>query len=109
MESCGRPFMSGAVRSSGFCRLEGATAVNKESTVGLPADPDDADDFDVSLAGLAKALAEREIRRGVRGQQRAPTKARVSIRLDRDVVEKLRGMGKGWQSRANEILRKAVL
>lgn len=35
-------------------------------------------------------------------------KQQVTIRLDRDVVEKLRASGAGWQSRVNEILRKAV-
>ena len=32
----------------------------------------------------------------------------VSIRLDADVLAKLRATGPGWQSRVNDILRKAV-
>jgi uncharacterized protein (DUF4415 family) len=43
-----------------------------------------------------------------RGEQKSPTKEQVSIRLDRDVLERLRATGPGWQSRVNAILRKAV-
>lgn len=32
----------------------------------------------------------------------------VSIRLDQDVIDKLKSGGKGWQTRLNETLRKAV-
>ena len=45
----------------------------------------------------------------VRGPQQAPTKEAVSLRLDRDLVERLRATGPGWQSRINETLRKAVM
>lgn len=44
-----------------------------------------------------------------RGKQKAPTKVLVSLRLEREVVERLRASGRGWQSRANDMLRKAVL
>jgi uncharacterized protein (DUF4415 family) len=33
----------------------------------------------------------------------------ISIRLDPDVIEKFKATGKGWQSRMNDILRKAVI
>lgn len=46
--------------------------------------------------------------RKARGAQKAPTKKLVSLRLDPDVLEKLRATGPGWQSRANAALRKAV-
>ena len=36
-------------------------------------------------------------------------KARVTIRLDADVVARLRADGPGWQTRANAALREAVL
>ena len=36
------------------------------------------------------------------------TKAHVSLRLDRDVLERWRASGPGWQARINEVLRKAV-
>ena len=35
-------------------------------------------------------------------------KQRVTIYLDRDVVERLKAGGKGWQTRANAALRKAL-
>jgi uncharacterized protein (DUF4415 family) len=31
------------------------------------------------------------------------------MRLDRDVIERLRASGRGWQNRANDMLKKAVL
>jgi uncharacterized protein (DUF4415 family) len=44
-----------------------------------------------------------------RGPQKAPVKVAVNLRLDADVVATLRAGGRGWQTRVNEILRKAVL
>ncbi|MEM7445456.1 MAG: BrnA antitoxin family protein [Pseudomonadota bacterium] len=46
--------------------------------------------------------------RRVRGKQRAPTKERVTLRLDPEIVAHFRSGGKGWQSRINETLRKAL-
>jgi uncharacterized protein (DUF4415 family) len=51
---------------------------------------------------LAKAFP------GVRGAQKASTKVPVSLRLDRDVVERFKAGGPGWQARINEALRKAT-
>lgn len=45
--------------------------------------------------------------RGQRGPQKAPTKQQVTLRLDRDVIERFRSTGRGWQGRVNEALRKA--
>mgnify|MGYP001605734235 CR=1 FL=1 len=45
--------------------------------------------------------------RGERGPQKSPTKQQVTLRLDRDVVERFRATGEGWQSRINAALRKA--
>lgn len=42
-----------------------------------------------------------------RGTQKAPTKVSTTIRLDKEVLEKFRATGRGWQSRINEALRKA--
>lgn len=36
-------------------------------------------------------------------------KAQVTLRLDRDVIEKFKAGGPGWQSRINEVLRSASL
>jgi uncharacterized protein (DUF4415 family) len=49
----------------------------------------------------------RNRRRGERGPQKAPTKKQVTLRLDKDVVERFRATGPGWQVRINEALRKA--
>lgn len=43
-----------------------------------------------------------------RGPQKAPTKEMVSIRIDRDILAKLRATGPGWQKLVNTTLRKAV-
>ncbi len=45
--------------------------------------------------------------RGQRGPQKTPTKQQVTLRLDRDVVERFRATGEGWQGRINDVLRKA--
>ncbi len=36
--------------------------VNDETTVAIPADPNDPEDFDVSVAGLKRGLMGREVR-----------------------------------------------
>jgi uncharacterized protein (DUF4415 family) len=56
--------------------------------------------------GEAFPVLAEKMRRG-RGPQKAPTKIAVQLRLDRDVVERFRASGKGWQSRINEILKRA--
>jgi uncharacterized protein (DUF4415 family) len=53
-----------------------------------------------------KEMFERA--RGQRGPQKAPTKERVGLRLDREVVEHFRKTGPGWQSRINAVLAKHV-
>lgn len=54
---------------------------------------------------LVKIISNRK--RGERGPQKAPTKQQVTLRLDRDVLERFRATGEGWQSRINEALRRA--
>lgn len=43
-----------------------------------------------------------------RGPQKAPRKIPVSIRLTPEVVERFKASGPGWQSRIDEVLKKAV-
>ena len=43
-----------------------------------------------------------------RGPQKTPTKVQATLRIDRDVIEYLRGTGPGWQTRVNDTLRRAV-
>jgi len=42
---------------------------------------------------------------GLRGPQKAPTKERITIRLSREVVERFRATGDGWQSRVDAALQ----
>ncbi len=45
------------------------------------------------------------VRRG-RGRPKVERpKMQISIRLDRDVLDRLRGTGPGWQVRMNDVLR----
>jgi uncharacterized protein (DUF4415 family) len=81
---------------------------------GIAQDPDNPEwtEEDFKRARPAAEMLPPELYRELtqrrRGPQKAPTKVLVSLRLDRDVVEKLRATGQGWQTRANELLRKAI-
>lgn len=43
-----------------------------------------------------------------RGRPKGETKQMVSLRLDKDILERFRATGPGWQSRINEALRKTA-
>ena len=58
----------------------------------------------VPFSGLPKDL-QRVLSNRKRGEQKAPKKVAVSIRLSPDVVKALRDSGAGWQTRVDEILR----
>jgi uncharacterized protein (DUF4415 family) len=78
-------------------------------------DPDDApewtdDQFDraeIRIGNRVIRPANGTLTRPGRPKSERP-KQQVTLRLDQDVLEKLRASGPGWQSRANEILKKAV-
>jgi uncharacterized protein (DUF4415 family) len=57
-----------------------------------------------------RAMSWQEFRRTARRPPLDPeqVKERITIRLDKDVLAKLRATGPGWQTRINEILGKAV-
>ena len=55
------------------------------------------------VLALAPQVAAR-----VRGRQRAQTKAQVTLRLDREVLDHFRATGPGWQARINTALQEAV-
>ena len=81
--------------------------VSKRATRPTWRDPDDApeltDDF---FERADEYVGAKQVRRG-----RPPgsgAKELVSLRIDRDVLSKLRASGRGWQTRANDILRQAV-
>jgi uncharacterized protein (DUF4415 family) len=46
--------------------------------------------------------------RGQRGPQKTPTKERVALRLDRNIVDHFRHGGPGWQTRINDALAELV-
>ncbi|MDY3330432.1 MAG: BrnA antitoxin family protein [Pelistega sp.] len=50
---------------------------------------------------------EKLIRRG--RPKAAQTKQAISIRLDKEVLDALRALGAGWQTRVNDILREQLL
>ena len=52
---------------------------------------------------LAAALVKKP-----RGRPAGSDKDRIAIRVDRDVLDRFKAGGPGWQSRINEALRKAV-
>ncbi len=71
-------------------------------------DPDDYPEItDADFARAKRYVGGVEVKRPGRPPLEHP-KVRVSIRLDADLVEELRAQGPGWQTRANEALRKAT-
>ena len=90
--------------------------IEKESDTKRPwTDPDDAPELDEHF------FANAEIRKGStiirpatgtltrRGRPKSDKpKQQVTLRLDRDVLDRFRAMGSGWQSRINDELRKAL-
>jgi uncharacterized protein (DUF4415 family) len=81
----------------------------------IASDPDHAEwsseDFANAkpFADAFPALAEK-MRKASGGRPKSDNpKVAVSLRLDRDVIEKFRATGPGWQTRINEALRRAAL
>ena len=79
----------------------------------IASDPDAPEASDGQLAQARPfpeafpALAEA-LRKNMGGRPKAESpKVAVSIRLDRDVVERFKATGAGWQTRMNEALRAA--
>lgn len=70
-------------------------------------DPDDAPKLTSEWFDTATAYqGKKPVRRG--RPKSADPKQLVSLRLDREVVERLREEGPGWQTRVNKALRKVV-
>ena len=55
--------------------------------------------------GVTSLSAGLQQKLGVRGAQKSPTKERITIRLSRDVVERFRATGDGWQTRVDTALQ----
>ena len=75
---------------------------------GIAQDADNPEwtDADFAQAAAPSAMSQQLVRRA-RGAQVAPTKRAVSIRLDRDVLDRWKATGRGWQGRINAVLRRA--
>ena len=79
----------------------------QKSGAGAWVDPDDAPELTAEHFERADVYdGDKLIRRGRPPSGKA--KHLVSLRLDQDVVQGLRGLGPGWQTRANEALRALV-
>ena len=71
-------------------------------------DADDAPALDQHWFDTAEAsVAGKPVARRGRPPLEAP-KQLVSIRLDRDLVARLKAQGPGWQTRVNDTLRRAI-
>ena|SRR6188472_1209325 len=77
---------------------------------GITADPDNPEwteeDFK-NARPFAEVFPEWAASRRGRGLQKEPTKVAVSLRLTREVVERFKADGPGWQTRMDEALKKA--
>jgi uncharacterized protein (DUF4415 family) len=86
-------------------------AEERRIQAGIAADPDNpewiAHDFRRAKP-FAKAFPSLAKSRRVRGAQKERTKVAVSLRLTREVVERFKADGPGWQTRMDEALKKAA-
>ena len=74
------------------------------------ADPEDAPELDEQWFQDAHVyIGDTLIKRGVGRPPIKNTKEMLSLRIDFDVLEKLRASGKGWQTRLNKYIKDAVL
>ncbi len=95
-----------------FEEIAAAEGEETAITAGIAADPD-TEELDDAWFASARPAAEvypeivARLRRG-RGTQKAPRKQRVTVRLDADIMERLRAGGRGWQTRLNDTLRRAL-
>ena len=80
------------------------TAKQKSALAALEAMP--ASDIDTSDI---PSLPEAFWKNAVRNPFYKPTKTSTTVRIDSDVLQWLRGQGKGYQSRINAILRREML
>jgi len=72
-------------------------------------DPDDAPLLTSEMLARAEVFdGDTFVRRG-RGRPKSDAaKEQISVRIDRDILAKLREAGPGWQSRINTLLRTAL-
>jgi uncharacterized protein (DUF4415 family) len=88
-------------------RVAGAkplTARRKKELAELAARPDSEIDFSEIPEWTAETFA-----RAVRGKFYRPVKSQLTVRVDNDVLAWLKAKGRGYQTRINAILRRAML
>lgn len=68
-------------------------------------DPDDAPELGSDW--FAKATL-KEGGKPVRGRPRGSDKEKVTLRVDKATLDRFRAAGPGWQTRINEVLRRAA-
>lgn len=98
------------LRAKALASLAAMTDAEKaEIQRGIDSDPDSPELTDRDFARMRPAddelvsLAKRA--RGQRGPGKAPKKQQINVRLDPDVLDRLRATGPGWQSRINVAVR----
>lgn len=62
---------------------------------------------DKDAPDVSEMLHKKEVKKVGRPRQTI-TKALISLRLDAEVLDKLRATGKGWQTRLNEYIEKGL-
>lgn len=66
----------------------------------------------VGRDGEVREITEADMKHGVRlGRPPMPAdlrKRRVTMMLDPDIIDRLKADGRGWQTRANALLREAL-
>jgi uncharacterized protein (DUF4415 family) len=72
-------------------------------------DPDDAPPLTREMLDQAEFFdGNRFVRQGRGRPKLASPKEQINIRLDAEVLERLRANGPGWQTKINEILRASL-
>ena len=98
---------SSSAESAARLALKDGDAIHYEPQDG-PYDPNDAEDTRAWLAQADLIRKGKDIRRGKRGPQKAPTKKLISLRLSPEVVEHFKATGPGWQTRIDGALRESI-
>lgn len=84
--------------------------VKREAAADAPIAQDADDLYNPNDEEAVTAFFEQAAvrRRGERGPQKSPVKARVSLRLSPEVVEYFKASGSGWQTRMDQALKEYV-
>ena len=81
--------------------IQAGIAVDPENPEWAEAEMKEARPFAEVLPELAESIRRDGVQGGTEDEF-------VSLRLDPEVVQRLRATGPGWQSRINDVLKKAV-